>query len=76
MYDWLRLDLDGQPRPLNIERAFANLYFDRKGERIAREFVSHPYVAAEGDETEKEHLPTHEEHFYDIHRMICKATRK
>jgi hypothetical protein len=39
MYDWLRLDLDGKPRSLNIERAFENLYFDRQGERIPAEFV-------------------------------------
>ena len=37
MYDWLRLDLQGKPRPLNIQRAFDNLYFERRGELVERE---------------------------------------
>jgi mannose-6-phosphate isomerase class I len=69
MYDWMRLDLDGRPRPLNIARAFDNLYFDRKGERIRREFVSQPRVIAQGDGWQIEHVPTHAEHFYDVERL-------
>jgi mannose-6-phosphate isomerase class I len=69
MYDWLRLDLDGQPRPLNIQRAFDNLYFDRKGERIRKEFVSHPQLIERGESWELYHLPTHPEHFYDVFRI-------
>lgn len=72
MYDWLRLDLDGRPRPLNIARAFDNLYFDRKGERIRREFVSGPRVIAQGEDWQIEHLPTHAEHFYDVQRLTFK----
>lgn len=68
MYDWMRLDLDGRPRPLNIDRAFENLYFDRKGERIQAEFISKPYVLASGPGWELIHQPTHRNHFYDVHR--------
>lgn len=68
MYDWMRLDLDGRPRPLNIDRAFENLYFDRKGARIQAEFISKPYVLASGSGWELIHQPTHRNHFYDVHR--------
>lgn len=68
MYDWLRMDLDGKPRSLNIERAIQNLYFDRQGERIPREFVSHPDIVEEGRGWKLVHLPSHPNHFYDVHR--------
>jgi mannose-6-phosphate isomerase class I len=69
MYDWLRLDLEGRPRPLNIERAFQNLHFERKGERVKQELVSKPAVIAKGDNWQLIHVPTHRKHFYDVHRV-------
>lgn len=69
MYDWLRLDLEGRPRPLNIERAFENLRFDRKGTRVRDELVATPVVREEGPGWQLVHLPTHSEHFYDVHRF-------
>lgn len=70
MYDWLALDLDGKPRPINIKRAMDNLYFDRKGKRIAEEFVSHPYIMEKGEGWELWHVPTHKNHSYDVHRYV------
>jgi mannose-6-phosphate isomerase class I len=69
MYDWLRLDLDGKPRPINIERAFDNLHFDRKGDRVEQELIATPAVIDEGPGWQREHLATHPVHFYDVHRF-------
>lgn len=73
MYDWMSLDLDGRPRPLNIQRAVDNLYFDRKGSRVAEEFVSHPYLMEKGEGWELWHIPTHKNHSYDVHRYVVET---
>ena len=69
LYDWVRLDLDGLPRPLNIERGMANAFFDRKGTRIVEEFISGPRVVDQGRGWTLVHLPTHPDHFYDVQRL-------
>lgn len=69
MYDWLRLDLNGEPRPINIAHAFHNLDFDRKGDRVQQELLSRPAVLEERAGYRLVHLPTHPVHFYDVHRL-------
>lgn len=69
MYDWLRLDLDGQPRPMNIERAFGNLDFSRRGEGVKTELISQPVPLEAGADWRVISLPTHADHFYDIQRL-------
>ncbi|MEI6889778.1 MAG: class I mannose-6-phosphate isomerase [Bacteroidales bacterium] len=74
MYDWLRMDLDGNPRDLNISRAFENLDFTRKGEIIRREFISRPQLLEEGPGWKKFHLPTHSLHYYDVWRYHISSS--
>lgn len=69
MYDWLRMDLNGKPRAINIEHAFNNLRFDRQGDRVKQELISQPSVVEESADGKLVHLPTHADHFYDVHRL-------
>ncbi|RAW00196.1 class I mannose-6-phosphate isomerase [Pseudochryseolinea flava] len=73
MYDWLRVGLDGEPRPLNIDRGMDNLVFERAGEKVKKELISKPLQLERQTGYELYHLPTHQEHLYDVHRYIIKT---
>lgn len=69
MYDWLRPDLNGKPRPLNIDRAFDNLNFERKGDVVKDTLIAKQNIILQGDDWQVIDLITHPDHFYAIHRF-------
>lgn len=69
MYDWMRMGLDGQPRPLNISRAMQNLDFECKGERVGKDYISKQILIEEGETSKIIRLTTHPKHPYEIFRF-------
>ena len=68
MYDWVRLDIDGRPRPINIKHGLNNVRFERNGDVVKETLLSRPYVMEQTEEYIHEHVPTHPDHFYDVER--------
>jgi mannose-6-phosphate isomerase class I len=69
MYDWLRPDLSGNPRTLNIDRAFENLNFERKGKVVTDTLISRQTITKQGDDWQIINLTTHPDHFYAVERI-------
>ncbi|AUP80644.1 ROK family protein [Flavivirga eckloniae] len=68
MYDWLRLDLDGNPRPLNIERGMENVNLECQGDRVKEEYISKEAIVESGNNSKTLRLSTHPKHFYEVFR--------
>lgn len=74
MYDWVRLDLEGNPRPINIDHAFNNLDFTRKGASVKEGLISKQTMLENHNDWQVVNLSTHADHFYAVHRLEFSTT--
>jgi len=59
MYDWGRLGMDGQPRPINVERGISNIQWDRDTRYVKEGLINQLQVIAEGDGWREERTGLH-----------------
>ena len=53
IYDYLRKDLEGNLRPINIERAFENIRFERREKFVKENLISKPKLIKKGKGTKR-----------------------
>lgn len=73
IYDYVRRDLEGNMRPINLERAWENLRFERRAGWVRDNLIAAPRVLREGEGWQEEVLMERPEFFYNIHRLTVEA---
>jgi len=69
LYDYLRKDLNGDLRPINIEHAFNNIYFHRRKKWVQENLLAKPELVDQGRGWQKYVLYRLPLTFYDIFRV-------
>lgn len=74
LWDWERLGLDGQPRPINIERGAENIVWERQTSWVKSELASAPETIQKEDRYAEERTGLHRTEFIETRRV--SASRK
>ncbi|NWF89275.1 MAG: class I mannose-6-phosphate isomerase [Ignavibacteriaceae bacterium] len=69
IYDYLRRDLEGNLRPINVERGFENIRFERKKKWVQDNLLAKPKVLRSGKGWQEVVLYESPFTFYNIHRI-------
>jgi len=69
IYDYLRKDLNGNLRPINVDRAFENIRFERRPAWVRENLLARPRLLREGAGWKEFMLMDRPEFFYNIHRL-------
>lgn len=69
IYDYLRKDLEGNLRPINIERGFENIRFERRTNWVRKNLLANPFLINEGDDWKEYELYNKPYTFYNINRI-------
>jgi mannose-6-phosphate isomerase class I len=68
MWDWGRVGMDGVPRPVHLDHAFANIQWDRRTDFARDELVNQVTEVARGDGWVEERTGLHELEFIEVRR--------
>jgi mannose-6-phosphate isomerase class I len=69
LYDWMRAGLDGAPRAVQLDHAFANLDTRRRGDAVSRDLVPRPAPVRSGAGFAEHAIGRHPELFFAVHRL-------
>ncbi|HZW38005.1 MAG TPA: class I mannose-6-phosphate isomerase [Ignavibacteriaceae bacterium] len=69
IYDYMRRDLEGNLRPINIERGFKNIRFERRKSWVQENLVAKPKVISSGKGWQEVVLYDKPYTFYNINRI-------
>jgi mannose-6-phosphate isomerase class I len=69
IYDYLRRDLEGKLRPINLERGFENIRFDRRAKWVKENLIAKPVLLREGKGWKEYELYNKPFTFYNINRV-------
>jgi mannose-6-phosphate isomerase class I len=69
LYDYLRKDLNGNLRPINIEHGFKNIRFERRTSWVRENLIAKPRLIDEGENWEKFVLYDSPFTFYNVYRV-------
>ena len=69
LWDWGRVDLDGKPRPIHIDRGLANIQWDRDTEWVRDNLVGRETQVYADDGCTVERTGLHEREFIDTFRV-------
>lgn len=72
IYDYMRRDLEGNLRPINIDRGFENIRFERRKKWVQDNLLAKPELVDEGADWKKYKYYDSPFTFYSIHRIDFK----
>lgn len=73
LWDWDRVDLDGLPRPINLEHGLNNIQWNRDTDYVYRELYNRIEVLDEGEGYRVERTGLHRSEYIDTIRRVFKV---
>jgi mannose-6-phosphate isomerase class I len=69
IYDYVRKDLDGKPRPINIDYAFENIDFERRTNWVKGHLIKEPILLKRQGENEEYQLGKRDDLLFFVNRL-------